>query len=67
MEKDMVIILAESDVSQLSMFIRNLKQAGVDNDILHLHRAVAMMRQDIEKIAPILLMLVILMKSRSQK
>ena len=34
MEKDMVIILAESDVSQLSMFIRNLKQSGVDSEIL---------------------------------
>ena len=67
MEKDLVIVLAESDFNHASLIIRNLKQAGVDNDILHLHRAVAMMRQDIEKIAPILLMLVILMKSRSQK
>jgi len=35
MEKDLVIVLAESDFNHASLIIRNLKQAGVDNDILH--------------------------------
>ena len=34
MEKDLAIILVESDITHTSLFIRNLKQAGVDNEIL---------------------------------